>query len=60
MFRGCEAPEITRPFWSQHLVQEDASRHWKLNEKKLKKRECKGNRNDLIEKKIQNFIFVKI
>jgi len=59
MFKSCEAFEITRPFWSQPSVQEDTSRHWKLNEKK-KERECKGNRNDLIEKKIQNFIFVKI
>ena len=50
--------EITRPFRNHPPVQEDLSRHWKLSGN-FKKRECKGNRNDLIEKKIQNFIFVK-
>ena len=51
--------EITRPFRNHPSVQEDLSRHWKLSGN-FKKRECKGNRNDLNENKIKNFIFVKI
>ena len=58
MFKNCKVFEITRPFWS-HLrcrkILLDMG-NWMIN---IKERECKGNRNDLIEKKIQNFIFVK-
>ena len=59
MFKNQQVFEITRPFWNHPQVQEDLSRHWKLSGN-FKKRECKGNRNDLNENKIKNFIFVKI
>ena len=59
MFKNYQVFEITRPFWNHPQVQEDLSRHWKLSGN-FKKRECKGNRNDLNENKIKNFIFVKI
>jgi len=58
MFKNCQVFEITRPFWNHPQVQEDLSRHWKLSGN-FKKKECKGNRNDLKENKIKNFIFVK-
>jgi len=59
MFKNYQVFEITRPFWNHPQVQEDLSRHWKLSGN-FKKKECKGNRNDLNENKIKNFIFVKI
>ena len=58
MFKNYQVFEITRPFWNHPQVQEDLSRHWKLSGN-FKKKECKGNRNDLKENKIKNFIFVK-